>query len=126
FGSIAVGSTGVVGDSEVGDFCAPFSNDIAEAKAFHVRPAQKILTDSGGNVIPFQPPVPIFDFHQTISSFGAYPAVLRLLGLAFDLVVELPGGLLPNPVDVTVTPTFTTSFTGSMAIANNWNTVNVG
>jgi hypothetical protein len=117
-----VGRPGAATTDSVRDVCAPFSNDIGAAKAFHVRPAEKVLTDAGGNVIPFQPPVPIFDFHQTVSAFGAYPAVLRPLGLAFDLVVPLPTGPLPNPVNVTVTPSFTSAFTGALGR----NTVNVG
>ncbi|HTW99132.1 MAG TPA: hypothetical protein VMD59_10160, partial [Acidimicrobiales bacterium] len=105
--------------TSTGDFCAPFSNDIGAAKAFHVRPTP--LLDSNGNPVIVTPPIPILDFHKTIAALGSYPAVLRLFGLVIDLVVPLPGGL-PSPVNVTVSPMIESAFDG----ANDWNTVNVG
>jgi hypothetical protein len=100
--------------------CALYSSDIGAAKAFHVRPTP--LLDANGNPVIFQPPIPILDFHKTVASFGSYPAVLRLFGLVIDLVVPLPAGPLPSPVNVTVAPMFDSAFTG----LNSWNTVNVG
>lgn len=92
------------------DRCAPFSNDLGAARAFHVRPAPKLGENRQPVVV--QPPVPILDFHKTVSSFGEYPAVLRMFGLVFDLVVPLQG-VLPGLADVTVTPHFVSSFDGS-------------
>ncbi len=55
-----------------------------------------------------------FDFHQMLTALADYPALLRRLGLAFDL--ELPDGALPvsdnefAPRKVSVVPTWASAF----------------
>ena len=55
-----------------------------------------------------------FDFHQMLSALGDYPALLRRLGLVFDL--ELPDGALPASDNelaarkLRVVPSWTSSF----------------
>lgn len=89
--------------------CNRFSGAIGEARAFHNRPPYQVTSE------PFPTPAvstaPLLDFHQAVSSLGSYPAVLRQLGLVFDLVVPLPAGL-PNgaAVNVSVVPSFTSAF----------------
>jgi hypothetical protein len=48
-------------------------------------------------------PVPTFDFHATLSALHSYPALMRQLGLVFDLEVTVPAGLSATP-KVKVTP----------------------
>lgn len=61
----------------------------------------------------FTPSLPEIDFHQALSSLGSYPAVLRRFGLVFDLVVPSPViDTNVTPGTVTVTPTWTSAFTG--------------
>jgi hypothetical protein len=56
----------------------------------------------GANKAPVPPPK--FDFHDVVSAIARFPRLLRPLGLAFDLVVPVPGNL-PVNADVRVTPT---------------------
>jgi hypothetical protein len=46
------------------------------------------------------------DFHQLLGMVGHYPAMLRPLGLVFDIVVPIPGALLDGAYTVTVTSPF--------------------
>ncbi len=62
---------------------------------------------------PFFAPIPTLDFHQAVSSLGSFPAVLRDLGLVFDLVVPLPHGFTAGVVNVSVVPKFTSAFTAA-------------
>jgi ABC-type molybdate transport system substrate-binding protein len=42
------------------------------------------------------PPVPPPDFHQTIDLLRRFPAILRPLGLVFDVAVQLPANAIPD------------------------------
>lgn len=68
----------------------------------------------------YQPSPQSLDFHQTISGFGSYPAILRMFGLVFDLICPIPAGLAPGTTTVKVVPNWTSAFNGS-----NGSTVNV-
>ncbi|MDQ4132888.1 MAG: hypothetical protein M3179_06680 [Actinomycetota bacterium] len=51
---------------------------LAQALDFHVRPPHR----EG-----FSPPTPTLDFHEALSMFKAYPHLMRLLGLVFDITI---------------------------------------
>lgn len=68
---------------------------VRDAVAFHQLPTS--LPPNTVHDPTFRPAVPTFDFHQTLSALLAYPGLLRLLGLVFDLEVPLPPGLGPTP-----------------------------
>lgn len=93
--------------------CAANSGAIGQAVAFHVKPPAALE--------PYRPTAPTLEFHQAVSALGSFPAVLRNLGLVFDLVVHLPAGLTSGTVNVSVVPMWTSAFTGALGR----NTVNV-
>ncbi|HEV8064572.1 MAG TPA: hypothetical protein VGP46_07060, partial [Acidimicrobiales bacterium] len=69
--------------------------NIAQATEFHQLP--KGVPADTVHVPDYQPPVPVFDFHQTLGALHPYPALMRQLGIVFDLEVTLPSGLGPTP-----------------------------
>lgn len=101
----------------------PLKKAVVAARDFHLRPP--VAPNSAPVPAPYLATVPTLDFHQAVSSLGSYPAVLRLLGLVFDLVVPLPAALVSSTTDfvvnVTVVPRFKSHFDGT----SNRNTVNV-
>jgi hypothetical protein len=82
---------------------------VSAVRAFHTRPVAPTA--------PYVPELPTLDFHQAASALGSYPAVLRTLGLAFDLVVPLPSALVSSTTDVviniSVLPQWTSAFAGT-------------
>lgn len=52
------------------------------------------------------PPAPTIDFHQALSLIARHPPLMRRLGLVVDLSIPMPSGALPNPVSVSVLPTW--------------------
>jgi hypothetical protein len=53
-----------------------------------------------------RPAPPTIDFHQALSLIARHPPLMRALGLVVDLTVPVPSGALPNPVSVSVQPTW--------------------
>jgi hypothetical protein len=100
--------------------CALNSLAIGEAISFHTRPPAPTPPSppSAANAppLPFVPTLPTLDFHQAVASLGSYPAVLRNLGLVFDLVVPLPKGLKAGTVNVSTVPVWTSSFSGGTTV----------
>jgi hypothetical protein len=86
---------------------------IGAVRQFHTRPSTSTTS-------LYSPELPTLDFHQAVSSIGSYPAVLRTLGLAFDLVVPLPAALLGGTLEfnVSVIPQWTSAFTGASGDTN--------
>lgn len=52
---------------------------------FHEGAHYKAKPESQAQHVP--PPVPVFDFHEMVSSLGDYPQIMRRLGLVVDLAV---------------------------------------
>lgn len=63
-------------------------------------------------------PADQLDFHSVIGHLGAYPEVLRLLGLVRDISIPLPASLPANPTTVQVTAAWT--HTGDPAEPNEY------
>jgi len=83
---------------------------IAQALDFHTRPP----VDAG-----YRPPIPTLDFHEALSAIKAYPRLMRMLGLVFDLVVPVPAGLANGDTTVRVTPTWHPTLTGPGATSQD-------
>ena len=101
----------------------PLKKAVVAARDFHLRPP--VTLNSAPVAAPYVATVPTLDFHQAVSSLGSYPAVLRLLGLVFDLEVPLPAALVSSTTDfvvnVRVVPRLKSHFDGT----GDRNTVNV-
>jgi hypothetical protein len=89
---------------------------ITQAVKYYQRPAPPPFDET-----PWKASLPTLDFHQGVAMLGSYPTLLRLFGLVFDLLVPWPGNFKSGTSTVTVTPTWTSHFTG----ASNQTTVNV-
>lgn len=63
----------------------------AQAYRFYDRPQTR--DPVGPDRVPDPPKPPEYDFHGYVAALGDYPHLLRLLGLAIDLVVDRPGNL---------------------------------
>ncbi len=93
---------------------APLTNipkDFHQLDRFH-RPRNDGL---GGPV-----PAPTLDFHAAVATVGQHPALMRLLGLVVDLVVDVPlSDLPPSPTIVAAAPAWTpaTAGPGGSAVA---------
>ncbi|GAB3765000.1 hypothetical protein [Microlunatus parietis] len=64
----------------------------ADNHAGQTPPKVRVLADPGDQL----------DFHSVVGHLGAYPAVLRRLGLVRDISIPLPAGLPATPVAVRV------------------------
>ena len=76
-------------------------DDVKQALSYHQLPSglpSDTAFDPG-----YSPPIPLFDFHQSLSALHSYPALMRRLGLVFDLQVKVPAGLTSTP-NVKVAP----------------------
>jgi hypothetical protein len=64
---------------------------------------------------------PVADFHSAVSALGAYPEILRYLGLLFPLEITVPAHLVPDNATstftVTIIPRWTPSFTGNVNVS---------
>jgi hypothetical protein len=80
-------------------------NAFFEAYRFYHRPGSQ-RPDLPADYIEPSPKTPELDFHQRVSALADHPAVLRMLGLVVDLVVELedPPAHLPAAGMVRVVP----------------------
>ncbi|EPX77574.1 hypothetical protein [Litoreibacter arenae] len=56
--------------------------------------AQKAMRFPTYQNVPPPPPIPEYDFHRILASYGSYPPLQRALGLVIDFVVE---GQTPDP-----------------------------
>ena len=83
-----------------------FQNAIAAARAMHTAPEPDP---------EFKSTMPTIDFHQALATLGSYPAVLRMFGLVFDLVVPAPALTNVAWTTVQVIPTWQSNFTGGAA-----------
>lgn len=76
-------------------FSSKEEQDFYQANRFYKRPEALVGNSPPPHLDPVPPPpqVPEFDFHQAITNLGDHPALLRKLGLIFDL--RLPAGEFP-------------------------------
>lgn len=90
----------------------PVSDKPSPAQDFYLlrlyhQPRNKAMVDPKTRK-PVVPRVPIappeLDFHQAMASLTNYPALMRLLGLAIDFEVALPGGRRPNLFSARIVP----------------------
>ncbi len=63
-------------------------------------------------------PKPVLDFHEAVSTIGQHPSLMRLLGLAVDLVFDLGRVLPASPNDVRVVPAWSPSPTNPTAVVS--------
>ncbi|MGO9558187.1 MAG: hypothetical protein ACLPQS_06485 [Acidimicrobiales bacterium] len=80
-----------------------FQMAVAAARAMHTAPEPDP---------EFEPTMPTVDFHQALATLGSYPAVLRMFGLVFDIVVPAPELTNVAWTTVQVLPTWQSNFTG--------------
>jgi hypothetical protein len=78
-----------------------------EMLLFHRKKPDKIIPD-----------LPTPDFHQLLGMVNHYPAMLRPLGLAFDLIVVIPANLVDGPCTVQVANPFTDNVFAGMTAAS--------
>jgi hypothetical protein len=80
--------------------------DFLQAKRFH-------LVRAGAEPAPAKPTSEPLDFHRVLALLIEYPAIQRLLGLAFDLSVPVPAGL-PANTTVQVLATWPSTLPGTV------------
>jgi peptidoglycan hydrolase-like protein with peptidoglycan-binding domain len=79
-------------------------NAFFEAYRFYYRPGSQ-RPDLPADYVEPSPDPPDLDFHQRVTSFADHPAMLRMLGLVLDLVVDMEDpSLVPATGRVRVVP----------------------
>ena len=75
--------------------------------------AQKKMRFPTYQDIPPAPPVPDYDFHRIVASYGSYPLLLRALGLVIDFAID------PDSASTALTPGPGATH-GNMALRVKW------